>query len=332
MSRDLVILANETAKDFAKDVSKVAEARHVEFVYERFADNEVDTYATESIRGTDAFFICPYYPEPSKRHTEEMIACSSLRDASVSRLTYVPTYLGFTRKDWKDKPRSATTIKTIASDIEKYADRVLLMDPHSPQIQAIFRITSDVLEGIPAFLPELKEDGFFGEDIIVMSPDIGGLKRAKRYAEILDSPLGCTYKLRKKPNEAEVAGIMSAVDIKGRGVLFVDDMFDTCGTIISGGDAVMDKGATEVRALGTHGIFSSKDGKKAEEKLRKSQIRKVYVTDTIPRSEDYMKEYGDILQYVSVKELYGETIRRIHNDESVSALFKYKPLRNSGFR
>lgn len=276
----------------------------------RFSDNEIFVKIDENIRGMDVFIIQSTNP-PSDNLFELLIMIDAARRASARRITAVIPYFGYARADRKDQPRVAITSKLIANMITvSGADRVILMDLHASQIQGFFDIPSDHLYSSRVFNRHFLKTGL--DNLVIVSPDVGSTRIARAFATKLNSSLAIIDKRRPQPNQSEVMNIIG--DIKGKNVIIRDDMVDTAGTLIRAAEALAENGAKSIIACCTHGVLSSN----ATEKLAKSPIEKIYITDTLDQSS---KNLPDKFEILSVAELFGEAILRIHAERSVSTLF-----------
>ncbi len=277
-----------------------------------FSDGEVCVELQENVRGMDCF-VLQSTSAPANNHLMELlIMVDALRRSSAKRITAVIPYYGYARQDRKVEPRAPITAKLVADLISAAGtDRVLCIDLHAGQIQGFFNRPVDNLYGTPVLLRAIRER--IGPDVAVISPDAGGVERARAYAKRLDASLAIIDKRRERANVAEVLHIIG--DVRDRVCVMVDDMVDTAGTLTEGARALVKEGAREVWAVVTHPILSGPAIKRIEE----SPIREVIATDTIPLRPQ-AEECGKI-QVVSVSELVGEAIRRINNEESVSSLF-----------
>jgi len=279
----------------------------------RFSDGEVFVEIKENVRGADVFIIQPTCPPVNENLIELLIMIDAARRASARRITAVIPYYGYARQDRKTAPRTPITAKLVANLIVTAgARRVLTMDLHAGQIQGFFDIPVDHLYAMPVFLEYLKER-LRGEEIVVVSPDAGGVERAREYAKRLNTSMAIVDKRRPKPNESEVMNIIG--DVKDKIAVIIDDMIDTAGTICKAASAIMDKGAKEVFAVATHPVLSGQ----AVERLANSPIKEIIVSDTIPLREEAKKL--EKIKVLSVSKLLGEAIRRIHTDDSISSLF-----------
>ena len=286
---------------------------------DRFSDGEIAISIEESIRG-DHVFIVQSTSYPTNDHLMELlIMIDALRRASAKTITAVIPFYGYARQDRKAKPREPITAELVANLLTTAgADRVVALDLHASQIQGFFDIPVDHLLGAPLLASYFLDKGLNGDDVVVVSPDHGGATRARRLAEFLNSSIAIVDKRRPKPNVSEVMNIIG--EVKGKKAIIIDDMVDTAGTIVNAAAALMEAGATEVYACGTHGIFSPP----AIERLENSVIKKMVVTDSIYLPEE---KRIDKIELVSVSELIGQAIERVYEDRSVSPLF-YNKFRN----
>ena len=278
----------------------------------RFSDGEIRVEIRENVRGMDCFLLQSTCT-PANRHIMEMlIMIDALRRASARRITAVIPYYGYARQDRKVAPRAPITSKLVADLMTAAgAMRVLCLDLHAGQIQGFFNIPVDNLYARPILLDKVKSE--LRDDVTIISPDAGGVERARAYAKRLDAPLAIIDKRRERANVSEVMHIIGDVD--GRNCVIVDDLVDTAGTLTQGAKALVDAGAKRVFAAITHPVLSGP----AIKRLVESPLEKLITTDTIPL-RDEAKECGKI-DVVSTATLLGEAIRRINNEESVSSLF-----------
>ncbi len=284
-----------------------------ECIIKRFSDGEIFVEIKENIRGADVFIIQPTCPPVNEHLMELLIMVDAARRASARRITAVVPYYGYARQDRKTAPRTPISAKLVANLIVTAgARRVLTMDLHAGQIQGFFDIPVDHLYALPVFLKHIKES-FPNNDIIIVSPDAGGVERAREYAKRLNAGIAIVDKRRERPNESAVMNIVG--DVKNKVAIIIDDMIDTAGTMCQAADAIMERGAIEVYGMATHPVLSGN----AVEKIKKSSLKALFVSDTIPL-RDESKELGKI-KVLSVANLLGEAIKRIHTDESISSLF-----------
>ncbi len=283
---------------------------------EPFPDGELMVKIDEDVRGRDCFVVQSVCSPVNDNLMELLITMDSLRRASAKRITAVIPYYGYARQDRKDAGRTPITAKLVANLItEAGADRVLALDLHAAQIQGFFDIPVDHLSAMPVFSSyfEQRRDEF--GDIVLVSPDVGNVKVASIYADILGGDLAIIDKRRKSGSEVELTNIVG--DVKGRTVLMFDDMISTAGTICEAANLVMDRGATRVIASATHGILVGL----AMERLADAPIEQIVLSDSIPLGSR-CEPIASKLFELSVAELMGEAIGRIHLDQSISALFR----------
>ena len=279
----------------------------------RFNNGEVQVMIDESVRGKDVFIVQPTSYPVNDNVVELFIMADALKRASARHITAVVPYYGYARQDRKTRGREPITAKLVANMITQAgADRVLTLDLHAAQIQGFFDIPVDHLLGAPLLANYFLENNFKDKDIVVVSPDHGGVTRARKLAEFLHAPIAIIDKRRPKANVAEVMNIIG--DVKGKVAVLIDDMIDTAGTITLAAQALQDAGALEVYACCTHPVLSGP----ALDRLNASVIKEVVVTDSIQVPEE--KTGGKIVQ-VSVDQLMAEAIKRIHENRSVSPLF-----------
>jgi ribose-phosphate pyrophosphokinase len=282
-------------------------------VRKRFADGELYVQIQESIRGCDVYLIQPVCHPVNDHLMELLIVIDACRRASARQITAVLPYYGYARADRKTAGRESIAAKLVANLIvEAGANRVLAMDLHSAQIQGYFDIPFDHVYGSPVILDYLKSKQL--NDIVVVSPDVGGVARARAFAKKLDdAPLAIIDKRRQAHNVAEVLNVIG--DVRGKTAVLVDDMIDTGGTISEGARLLRKEGARQVYACATHAVFSPP----AIERLSSGVFEEVIVTNTIPIPPERMFEQ---LKVLSVANVLGETIWRIHEDSSVSSMFR----------
>jgi ribose-phosphate pyrophosphokinase len=296
-------LAQEVAQSLGIELTPI--------VCKRFADGEIYVQVQESIRGCDIFLIQPTCGPVNDNLMELMILIDACRRASARQITAVIPYYGYARADRKTAGRESITAKLVANLItEAGANRVLALDLHSAQVQGFFDISLDHLYGAPILVDYIREKRL--TDVVVVSPDIGGVARARAFAKRLnDAPLAIVDKRRQAHNQAEVMNVIG--DVRGKIAILVDDMIDTAGTICEAAKILRREGASQVYACATHAIFSPP----AVERLLACDLEEVIVTNTIPISPE---KHFPQLKVLSVATLLGEAIFRIHTESSVSSL------------
>lgn len=277
-----------------------------------FSDGEIMVKIEENVRGMDVFVVQSCSDPVNKHIMELLILLDALKRASARRITAVIPYYGYARQDRKDQPRVPVTAKLVADLITVAgADKVLCMDLHAGQIQGFFNIPTDHLYATPVMLEYLRTRDL--KDLVVVSPDAGGVERARAFAKRLKAGLAIIDKRREGPNQTKIMNIIG--EVEDRDVLLLDDMIDTAGTIVQGAQACTENKARRILAGCTHAVLSGP----ALQRLNNSVLDEVIVTNTIPlagKEQDCKK-----ITILSVAPLLGEAIRRIHNEESVSSLF-----------
>ena len=311
MESTLKIFSGRSSRQLAEGISNSLGQPLGKLEIVEFKDGELYVKYEENIRGCDVFIIQSTNP-PAKNFLELFLMIDAARRASAKRITAVIPYYGYARQDRKNTPRVALSAKLFANMIiVAGADRVMAMDLHSPQIQGFFDVPFDHLYSSMVLIEHLSKMDFI-ENAIIMAPDIGGIKMARAYARRLDLDLAVIDKRREKANKSEVMNIIG--DIGGKNVILLDDLVDTAGTLINAADAALEKGAINVYTAAAHPVLSGD----AVERLRKSAIKKLIVTDTIPLPDN---GNSDILEVVSVAEIFGKAIMAIHEERSISTLF-----------
>ncbi|MGF2614082.1 ribose-phosphate diphosphokinase [Rossellomorea vietnamensis] len=279
----------------------------------QFSDGEIQINIEESIRGCDVFVIQSTSAPVNENLMELLIMVDALKRASAKTINIVMPYYGYARQDRKARAREPITAKLVANLLETAgATRVITLDLHAPQIQGFFDILIDHLMGVPILGDYFLEKGFKSEDVVIVSPDHGGVTRARKLAERLKAPIAIIDKRRPKPNVSEVMNIVGNID--GKIAILIDDIIDTAGTITLGANALVENGAREVYACCTHPVLSGP----AIERIQNSKIKELVVTNSIPLAEEKMI---DKIEQLSVAPLIGEAIIRVYEQQSVSTLF-----------
>jgi ribose-phosphate pyrophosphokinase len=306
------VFAGSSNVSLAREIAAYLQIDLGKCVLERFSDGEIHFYIDENVRGEDIFVIqsgC----HPANDHMMELfLMADAFKRASAERITAVMPYYAYGRQDWKDRPRVPISARLMADLLEAAgARRLLTMDLHSPQIQGFFSFPVDNLTGTPALSRHIQSLTL--GDLTVVSPDAGGVGRAKHFARRLDAGLAIIDKRRPAPNVAQVFNVIG--DVEGRTCVLFDDMVDTAGTLALSAEALKARGATRVLAAATHAVLSGK----AVEKINASPIEELIVSNTIPLNE--ISRGCRKIDTISVAEIFGEAIRRIHDGNSVSSLF-----------
>lgn len=311
LENELGLFSGRANRELASKIAKHIGVPLGKMELTSFSDKETYVKISENIRGKDIFLIQPTSPPANENLMELLIMIDAFQRASARRITAVIPYYGYGRQDRKDEPRVPITAKLVANLITTAgADRVLTMDLHAAQIQGFFDIKVDHLFAAPVFIDYFTSKNL--KNLVVLSPDMGGVRRVRAYANRLDASLAVIDKRRTGANKAEVLNVVGKV--KGRQILIVDDMIDTGGTLMAAVQVIQEKGVRKIRASGTHPVLSGN----VYEMIESSSLEELVVTDTIPLKQEKIKTKIKVL---SVAPLLGEAIRRIHEDKSVSSLF-----------
>ncbi|MFO7952819.1 MAG: ribose-phosphate pyrophosphokinase [Bacillota bacterium] len=313
-NNSLKIFCGSANRELAEEISDYLKVPLGKSEVSRFSDGEISISINESVRGTNSFLIQPLCGPINESILELLILIDALKRASVKSVNAVIPYYAYARQDRKTRARDPVTAKLIADLISAAgANRVVAMDLHAGQIQGFFNIPLDHLTALPIlanyFIEKKIENG------VVVSPDLGGVTRARDLANRLMMPLAIIDKKRPSPNEAEVMNIIG--DVKGKTAIFIDDMIDTAGTLVHGAEALINTGAKEVFSCCTHPVFSGK----AIDRLSNSSITEVVYANTIPVDKSVLRGKRDCFKALSVAPLIGEAIKRIQEKRSVSELF-----------
>jgi ribose-phosphate pyrophosphokinase len=309
---ELKLFAGLSNPTLVKEICDYLEIGLGDALVSTFSDGEIRIQINENVRGKDVFLFQSCCDPINKHIIELLLMIDALKRSSAFRITAVIPYYGYGRQDRKDQPRVPISAKLIADLITTAgADRVLTMDLHAGQIQGFFKIPVDHLYAAPVLLNYVARQS--GGDLVVVSPDAGGVERARAFAKRLQANLAIIDKRREGPNEAQIMHIIG--DVKGRDALLLDDMIDTAGTIAEGARACMEHGARRVWTACTHPVLSGP----ALERLNASKLDEVVVTNSIPLNGK--ERICSKLRVLSVAPLLGEAIKRIHEEESVSSLF-----------
>lgn len=312
MYGDIRIVAGRAHPALANEICQHLGLHLTQVECYNFSDGEVFCQIKENVRGTDAFVIQPTCQPVNDNLVELLIILDAMKRASATRVTAVVPYYGYARQDKKDAPRVPITAKLVADLVSAAgADRILTMDLHASQIQGFFNVPVDHLFAAPVVLEAVRKLGI--PNLMLVSPDAGGVERARAIAKRLQADLAIVDKRRTNPNQATVMHVIG--DVRGRDVLILDDIIDTAGTLTHTVDALKEKGAQRVFAAGVHGILSGP----ALDRIEASPIERLLITNTTPLEEKIRR--SDKLMPLSVAKLLGEAIRSIHENSSVSSLF-----------
>ncbi|MBU0881582.1 MAG: ribose-phosphate pyrophosphokinase [Candidatus Omnitrophica bacterium] len=312
MKNGLLIFSGNSNKDLALKICKFLKVDLGDASVDKFSDGEIRVKINENVRGHDVFVIQSTSCPSNDYLVELLIMIDALKRASAQRITAVLPYFGYARQDRKDQPRVPITAKLVANVLTVAgADRVLTVDLHAGQIQGFFDIPLDHLYAFTIFADYIKELEL-DKNLVIVSPDVGGIKTARAYAKKMHCDLAIVDKRRINDKQAEAMHIMG--DVEGKNVVIIDDMVATAGSLVEAVTALKKAGALEVYASITHPVLCGE----AIERLKNSQIKELVVTDTIPIPNENMIPRIKVL---SVASLLGEAIMRIHNEKSISVLF-----------
>lgn len=305
------IITGNANKDLAEKIAKGLDKDIADSQVMHFSDGEINLNISETVRGQDVFIIQPTCSPVNDNLMEILILIDAVKRASAGRINAVIPYYGYARQDRKTKAREPITAKLVADLLTVAgADRVITMDLHAGQIQGYFDIPVDHLTAIPLLANHFKD--IVGPDTVVVSPDLGGVTRARTFANILDLPIAIIEKRRPKANETEVMNVIG--DIKGKNAILVDDIIDTAGTIVNAATALKEHGAKKVYGCATHGVLSGP----ALDRICGSELERFIITDSIPLKANCP---NNKIEVVSVSHLFGEAIRRINGNKSISIIF-----------
>lgn len=308
----LQLFSGTSNPELAHNIAELLGTQVGDMTITRFSDGEIHVQVNQSIRGDDVFVVQSCSAPANENLMELLVIVDAFRRASVRRITVVMPYFCYARQDKKVKPREPITAKLVANLLATAgANRVLTMDLHAGQIMGFFDIPVDHLYAGP-IIAEYVKKSLPLENAVVVSPDVGGVTRARALAEVLGLPIAIIVKRRPEPNKAEVTELIG--HIEGKTAIMFDDMIDTGGSIVHGAEALLERGSKEVYAACTHGVLSGN----AVERLHASPIKQVIITDTIPMLPE--KRDGKI-RIVSVAGLLADAIHRIHSESSVSEIF-----------
>ncbi len=307
---EMKIVTGTAHPQLAGEIAKYLGVSVCDATVSSFPDGETFVKINENIRGRDVFIVQPTCPPTNQNLMELLIMVDAARRASAARITTVIPFFGYARQDRKDQPRVPITAKLVANLlVAAGVDRVLTMDLHAQQLQGFFDIPVDHLYALPVMLQHWRNLGL--EDLVIVSPDVGGVKMASAYAQALGASLAIVVKRRKSASEIEAVTIIG--EVEGKNVIIVDDLTETAGTLAGAAKILRQNGAKNIYAGVSHAVLTDL----AVERLKSSEIKELITTDSVPvRAESDAR-----VKVLSVAALLGEGIRRIHDDESVSSLF-----------
>jgi ribose-phosphate pyrophosphokinase len=313
--KNIKIFTANSHPELAKDIADIVGVPLGKSEVGTFSDGEISVNINETVRGADVFVVQSTSAPVNDNLMELLIMMDAFKRASAGRITAVMPYYGYARQDRKAKARDPITAKLVADIVTAAgADRVLTMDLHAAQIQGYFNIPVDHLLGVPILARYFVEKGFGErEDVVVVSPDLGSVTRARKFADKLHAPIAIIDKRRPKANVSEIMNVIG--DIKDKTVILIDDVIDTAGTICNGANALRDMGAKEVYACCTHSVLSGP----AIERIEASSIKELVMLNTIDLPEDRKLSKFNML---SVAPVFADAIRRIYEDMPVSRLFE----------
>jgi len=293
-------LASKIARAFGSDLGSIKVLQ--------FSDGEFQPVYEETVRGCDVFIIQSTFP-PTDNLMELLLLVDAAKRASARQIIAVMPYFGYARQDRKDKPRVSIGSKLVANLLTAAGvTRIMTMDLHADQIQGFFDVPVDHLYASAIFAPYIKSLNL--SNMAVVAPDIGGSKRANSYSKFLGCEMAMVYKQRSQANQVEFMTLIG--DVKGKDIIMIDDMIDTGGTLTKAADMMMDNGANSVRAFCTHPVLSGQ----AYDKINQSKLTELVVTDTIP-----LRQHSDKIKVLSVADLFGDVIKKLLEDESISSTF-----------
>ena len=308
------ILACNSNINLAESISKTLNTKLVNVEVKRFSDMEVFVEVQENVRGEDMFVVQSTSYPANDNLMELLVALDALRRASARRITAVIPYYGYARQDRKSGPRTPISAKLVANLITKAgADRILTMDLHAGQIQGFFDIPTDNLFAAPGFVKDIEEK-YNNKPVVIVSPDVGGVVRARAYARRINANLAIIDKRREKPGSSEVMNIIG--DVSNHHCIIVDDIIDSGGTICNAAQALIDVGAISVDAYVTHGVLSGS----AVSNISNSPLSSLVTTNSIKATEAV--NMSNNIRQISIAPIIGEAIRRVHMEQSVSSLFE----------
>lgn len=311
----MMLFAGNANPKLAKDISDHLNIKLSKAMVARFSEGEIRVQIQDNVRGKDVFVIQPTCSPVNENLMELLIMIDALRRASAWRITAVMPYYGYARQDRKDRPRVPITAKLVANLLTNTrVDRVLTMDLHAGQIQGFFDIPLDHLYAINVFVDYFSKLKL--EDLVVIAPDVGGIKMARAYAKRLEAKLAILDKRRTSPDSAEVMHLLG--DVEGKKAIIVDDLIATGGSLVEAINALHKRGVKEIYAAITHGVLSGS----AVERIEKSYLKELLIADTIPFPSSVKTKKIKVL---SVAELLADAIKRIHLEQSISCLFDYEP-------
>lgn len=310
--KGIKILTGNANRELVRNIARNLNLELADCEVTTFSDGEINVEINETVRGFDVFIIQPTHSPVNDNLMELLILIDACHRASAGRINAVIPYYGYARQDRKTRPREPITAKLVANLLEKAgADRVILMDLHAGQIQGYFDVPVDHLSAIKILAGYFKDK--IGEDAVVVSPDLGGVTRARKFANELNLPIAIIEKRRPRPNVSEVMNIIG--DVEGKECILIDDIIDTAGTICQAAKKLTELGAKKVYGAASHGVLSGP----AIERLLESSIEEFVITDTIPLPD--LSNVREKIKVVSVAKVLAKAINIIHDNESIATIF-----------
>ncbi len=317
MMKQVKLITGTSNPELAKKVSANLGIPLADAVVGRFSDGEIQVVINESVRDCDVFIIQSLSRPANDNIMELLLIADALKRASAGRITAVIPYYAYGRQDRKVNPRDPISAKLLADIITvSGVNHVVVVDLHAKQVEGFFDVPVDHLEARPVLTEYFLSQGIGGEDTVVVSPDIGGVARARNFAKVLSSPIAIIDKRRPRPNVSEVMNIIG--EVEGKRAIIVDDIIDTAGTIVNAARAIKERGATEVYTACTHPVFSGPAVERLSKAVKEGIIKEVVITDTIPLREEF-----EGIKILTVAGMLSEAIRRIHYGESISQMFRF---------
>jgi len=315
--KQVKLITGTSNPELAKKVSANLGIPLADALVGRFSDGEIQVVINESVRDCDVFIIQSLSRPANDNIMELLLIADALKRASAGRITAVIPYYAYGRQDRKVNPRDPISAKLLADIITASGvNHIVVVDLHAKQVEGFFDIPVDHLGARPVLTEYFLSKGMGGEDTVVVSPDIGGVARARNFAKVLNSPIAIIDKRRPRPNVSEVMNIIG--EVEGKRAIIIDDIIDTAGTIVNAAKAIKERGATEVYTACTHPVFSGPAVERLSKAVEEGVIKEVVITDTIPLKKEF-----EGVKTLTVAGMLSEAIRRIHYGESISQMFNF---------
>jgi ribose-phosphate pyrophosphokinase len=311
MLKDTTLIGGSSHPKLVEQISEILGIKPVDTLLTRFSDGEIRVQINESVREKRVFIVQSLCNPANDNIMEMLLLTDAAKRASAKEINLIIPYYAYARQDRKDQPRVPISAKVLANLIQSVgADRVIVVDLHAEQIQGFFDIPVEHITALPLFAEYLKNQNI--EDLVIVSPDVGGAKRANKLAKKLNAEFAIIYKMRPRPNAVEVFDVIG--NVEGKNCVIVDDIVDTAGTLVAAAEMLLKKGAKSVRACITHGVLSSP----AVERLNNSKLTELVITDTIPTDDKPIK----VKKVLPIAPTIAEVIKRVVNGEPLSILFE----------